>query len=177
MLRNPLTWLLLFIVSTTLAACCGSVSCDCPDRLDDALVFRFNLDTLSANSAGFRAAELQTVFVARVPRDTAQRPRADTVALVGGRRNLVQTVVINNAVPFPQSGTRKLDQYDYKIYLGARRMPRKSFQITNVVVEDEFVSDGCCTCNENLRKELTVDGRFYNLSDPEDQVVEVLLSR
>lgn len=179
MLRNSFTWLLLFIVSTALAACCGSVTCTCQDSLDDALFFRFVVDTSATPSNGFRPEELQTVFIVRVPLDTAQRPRADTVALTAGRSGLVQTVIINNANPFAQNGTRKLDQYRYEIYLGTRQVPTKSFQITNVAVEDEFISDACCTCNNNVQKDLTIDGQPRSLADPggEDKAEEVVLTR
>ena len=158
MLRNPLTWLLLFVVSTALAACCGSVACDCRDELDDALIFRFSLDTATATSPGFGVKQLQTVFIRRVPLDTAQRPRADTVALTGGRRNYVQTVVINNNQPFVQSGSRKLNEYSYKIYLGARRAPTDSFIVSNIRLVDDTEGNGCCSCNINIDKKLTVNG-------------------
>ena len=132
--RHPLTWLLLLLAAPALAACCGSVACDNrADALDDALVFRFNLDSTTAQ--GFRAAQLRTVYVRRVPLDTAQRPRADTVALTA-RRQLVPEVVLNNAQPFAQSGTRKLDQYTYEIYLGTRRAPTTRYALTQVQLRD-----------------------------------------
>ncbi len=111
MLRNPLTWLLLLIAATALAACCGSVSCECQDNLDDALFFRFNEDLTTPQ--GFTPAQLDTVFIRRVlrdtatttPRDTTQRPRADTVAVIGTARNPANPLIINNQSPFPQGGT------------------------------------------------------------------------
>lgn len=176
MLRNPLTWLLLFVVSTALAACCGSVACDCRDELDDAVFFRFNLDTATATSPGFRANQLDTVYVQRVPLDTAQRPRADTIRLTGGRRPIVQTVVINNNQPFVQSGSRKLDEYTYKIYLGARKAPTDSFVVSNIRLLDDIEGNGCCSCNINIDKRLTVNsGPELDLS--KELPDTVLLSR
>lgn len=178
MLRNPLTWLLLFVVSTALAGCCGSVECACNDRLDDALVFRFNVDTLTNPSQSFRASDLRTVYIRRVPIDTAQRPRADTVA-VTGRAGYVTTLTINNNTPLVQSSSRKLDQYDYTIYLGNRRSPTHRFEIDTVRLRDDFVGTKCCTCNRNLDKFMRLDGRDYNLTDPtgKDLPVEVVLNR
>ncbi|MBC8084148.1 MAG: hypothetical protein H7Z21_13150 [Hymenobacter sp.] len=167
MLRNPLTWLLLLITATALAACCGSVACNCRDNQDDALFFRFRLDSSAAQ--GFRTAELDSVFLRRVPIDTAQRPRADTVLLTGSRLNFVRTFTINNAQPFPQSGTRKLDQYDYEIYLGRRRAATTRFVIDTVRVLDQIVGNGCCACNVNTRKELTLNGQYIDLTDPDGQ--------
>ncbi|WP_375434773.1 hypothetical protein [uncultured Hymenobacter sp.] len=177
MLRNPLTWLLLFVISTALAACCGSVACDCRDELDDVLVFRFNLDTTT--SSGFRASQLDTVYIRRVPLDTAQRPRTETIRVTGGRRPVVQTVAINNNQPFVQSGSRKLDEYNYTIYLGKRDVPTDSFLITNVLLQDEIVGNGCCSCNSNIRKELRVDAQRFDLADPTNRDLPdtVLLNR
>ncbi len=169
MLRNPLTWLLLLIASTALGACCGSVECVCQDNLDDALFFRFNLDSTNADSMGFRSSQLRSVFIRRVLRDTTQPARVDTVVLTARANSVVQTVVINNTRPFVQSGTRKLDQYDYKIYLGRRREPTDSFLVREVQVKDEFVGDGCCSCNVNTRKELTLNGQYFDLTDPDGQ--------
>ncbi|MDF7810376.1 hypothetical protein [Hymenobacter sp. YC55] len=156
MLRNPLTWLLLLIASTALAACCGSVPCDCRDELDDAIIFRFNTDVSTIQ--GFRPEELSTVYILRVPLDTAQRPKSDTIAITGGRRPTVQTVTINNSQPFVQSGSRKLDEYRYTIYLGARKAPTESFIVSNIRLEDDFEANKCCTCNINLKKTLMVNG-------------------
>lgn len=178
MLRNPLTWLLLFVVSTALAGCCGSVECACNDRLDDALVFRFNVDGVNDPTKIFPLTELDTVFIRRVPIDTAQRPRADTVALTG-RAGYVTTFTINNNTPFLQNSSRKLDQYDYTIYLGNRRRPKQQFVIDTVRVVDDFVGSKCCTCNQNLDKFIRLDGQAYNLTDPtgKDAPVEVVLNR
>ena len=174
MLRNPLTWLLLLIASTALAACCGSVPCDCRDELDDAIVFRFNLDTSTATSTGFRSRQLDTVYVRRVPNDTAQR--SETIRLTGGRRPIVQTVAINNMQPFVQSGSRKLDEYDYTIYIGPRKAPTDSFVVSNIRLLDDTEANGCCSCNVNLDKYLTVNGGpEINLS--RDLSDTVLLSR
>ncbi|WP_157530517.1 hypothetical protein [Hymenobacter norwichensis] len=164
-------------MSTALAGCCGSVECACNDRLDDALVFRFNVDGVNDPTKSFPLTQLDTVFIRRVPIDTAQRPRADTVAITG-RAGYVTTFTINNNTPFLQNSSRKLDQYDYTIYLGNRRRPTQQFVIDTVRVVDDFAGSGCCTCNRNLDKFIRLDGRDYNLTDPagDDQTVEVVLN-
>ncbi|HLK97328.1 MAG TPA: hypothetical protein VK364_06135 [Hymenobacter sp.] len=180
MLRNPLTWLLLFIVSTALAACCGSVACDCQDSLDDAIFFDFNLDPSS--STRFDSAAVGTVFIVRqLLRDTARRPGIDTVALVRTRQQWGNSVVLNNAQPFSQRGNRKLDRYFYTLYLGARRAPTTSFRIDSVKLSNRLESDGCCTCNRNTRKLVYLNGQTTprDLTDPagKDQPIPVLLTR
>ena len=180
MLRNPLTWLLLFIASSALAACCGSVACDCQDSLDNAVFFNFNLDPSSPTR--FDSASVGTVFIVRqLLRDTARRPTIDTVALVRPRPQWGNSVVLNNTQPFPQRGNRKLDRYFYTIYLGTRRAPTTRFKIDSVKLNDRLESDGCCTCNRNIRKLVYLNGQTtpQDLTDPagKDQPVPVLLNR
>lgn len=70
----------------------------------------------------------------------------------------MQTVTINNSQPFVQSGTRKLDEYRYTIYLGARNAPNDSFIVSKIRLLDDTEADGCCSCNVNLEKYVTVNG-------------------
>lgn len=184
MLRNPLTWLLLFVVSTVLAACCGSVACDCQDSLDDAVYFNFNLSPSAPSRLD--SAAVDTVFFVRqlLPyRDTVTTGQAaiDTIRLIRIGRERGNSVILNNAQPFGQRGTRKLDQYSYKIYLGKRRAPSASFVIDSVQLKDEIKSDGCCTCNTNLKKLVFLGGRAtpVDATDPsgQDKAVPVTLNR
>jgi hypothetical protein len=185
MLRHPLTWLLLFVVSTALAACCGSVACDCQDSLDDAIVFNFNLDPASPNR--FDSTALDTVFFVRQPRQntvptpTPAVPVIDTLLLVRQGLSRGNSVVLNNAQPFGQRGTRKLDQYSYTLYLGRRRTPTYRVRIDSVRLRNQLDGDGCCTCNRTVGKLLYLNGQTtpQNLTDPsgKDQPVPVLLNR
>jgi hypothetical protein len=88
------------------------------------------------------------------------------VLLTGGRRLLVRNFIINNASPFTQSNTRKLDRYTYKIYLGKRWVPTDTFSIRNVRLNGGFVGDKCCACYENTQKEITLDGQRFDLNNP-----------
>ena len=88
----------------------------------------------------------------------------------------MQTVAINNMQPFVQSGSRKLDEYDYTIYIGPRKAPTDSFVVSNIRLLDDTEANGCCSCNVNLDKYLTVNGGpEINLS--RDLSDTVLLSR
>ncbi|QNH61312.1 hypothetical protein [Hymenobacter sediminicola] len=184
MLRNPLTWLLFLIVSTALAACCGSVACDCQDSLDDAVYFNFNLSSTAPNRLD--SAAVDTVFFVRqlLPyRDTVTtgQPAIDTIQLLRVGRERGTSVVLNNAQPFGQRGTRKLNQYSYKLYLGKRRAPTASFVIDSIQLEDQLKGDGCCTCNSNVKKLVFLRGTPtpIDASDPsgQDQAVPVTLNR
>ncbi|AII50966.1 hypothetical protein [Hymenobacter sp. APR13] len=180
MLRNPFTWLLFFIAATALAACCGSVACDCQDSLDDAVSFSFNQTPGTARP--FTLEELDSVFFVRaLRRDTARRPIIDTVLLVRIAEQRGSNVVLNNAQPFGQRGTRKLDQYRYQLYLGKRRAPTVRFAIDSVQLSSRLQSDGCCTCNNNTLKRVFLNGnpQPIDATDPsgQDKAVPVVLTR
>lgn len=188
MARTLLTWLSVLTTTVLLAACCGSVACQCNDAYADAIGFHFSTDTVGNRPRpGFFSADIDTVYVVRVPLDTAQRPRADTALVARSRRQAVQQpLVINNTTPFTQAGNRKLDQYRYTLYLAARRRARPSFlyRIDTVQLKTVLRADGCCTCYQNTNKLVT--GRAnnqapqqLNLTDPDgnNQLVPIELRR
>lgn len=183
MLRNPLSWLLALIGATALAACCGSVACDCKDALDNAVQFRFNLaDSTAAPARGFRAAEVDSVYLTRsLLRDTARRPVIDTVLLVRLRREAANPVTLNTSQPFAQRGTLPIDTFRYQLYLGRRRNPTVLYKIDRLKVRNKLEANGCCTCNRNVSKLLYLDGAPtpLDLTDPtgRDEPVPVTLNR
>ncbi|WP_019947993.1 hypothetical protein [Hymenobacter aerophilus] len=172
MLRSFLTWFSLVIMATALAACCGSTACECDDAYADAISLQF--DTVgTATSPAFVPAELETVYLVRVPRDTAQRPRADTVQLKRTTARATQPIIINNTTPFAQAGNRKLDRYSYYLYLAPARFnaPHSfDFAIDTVKLQTNFRAEGCCTCFENVRKQVYTNGSLVptaDLADPD----------
>lgn len=180
MLRNPLSWLLLFLFASALAACCGAVACDCQDSLDDALFFRF--DTTATSAGYFPPTERDSVYVVRfaiLTSATTPPTPPDTALLIRTGRDRSTPVIINNASPFAASGTNKLDAYRYAIYLGQRRRPTVRYLVDNIQLQDKLLGDGCCTCNRNVTKKLTVDNQRYDLTDPasQDQPVYVTLAK
>ncbi|MBX0291969.1 hypothetical protein K3G63_16065 [Hymenobacter sp. HSC-4F20] len=189
MLRSFVTWLLILTTAALLAACCGSTACECEDAYADAIGLAFSpTDSAATNPArGFRSAQLTTVFLVRVPLDTSQRPSADTVAITRPRASVfTQPIVINNATPFTQAGNRRLNQYTYTLYLAPSRraLPTYTYHITDINLATEYQADGCCTCYQNTRKQVTVLDqqrvpRQFDLTDPagENQLVPIVLTR
>lgn len=189
MLRSFATWLLTLTTAALVAACCGSTACECDDAYADAVGLAFSpTDSAATDPArGFRSAQLTTVFLVRVPRDTAQRPRADTVALTRPRASVfTQPIIINNVTPFTQAGNRRLNQYTYTLYLASSRRaaPTYRYQITDISLATEYQADGCCTCYQNTSKQVTVlnqqgVARQFDLTDPngENQLVPIVLTR
>lgn len=184
--------MVLALTSGLLAGCCGSVECDCGDEQADAVIFRFNPDSLATQSPrGYRSADVDTVLLVRYPLDTAQRPRLDSALFARPRRlalDSTSVIALNNARPFTQTGRRKLNAYRYEIYLGRsryeiyqgrsrRRQP--AYTITNVQLEGRLEADGCCTCYRNTRKALTLNGQEITLTDQSSQnrPGRILLSR
>ncbi|MBT9394323.1 hypothetical protein KLP40_14220 [Hymenobacter sp. NST-14] len=171
MLRTFSTWFCLLLTSALLAACCGSTACECNDTYADAIGFNFSPDTTGTAPAGFQVAEIDTVFLIRVPLDTAQRPRADTVQIVRAKaRVFTQPVILNNTTPFTQAGNRKLDQYRYQLYLAKTRTAKQhtfDYYLDKVELTTVYRADGCCTCFDNINKVVYVNGSLAptNLTD------------
>ncbi len=188
MLRLLSYWFLILASTLLLSACCGSVSCECDDAYDNALFFRFNLD--STATRGFTSADVDTVYLKRyaIPVAGSVTPRPDSVRLIRPRSTAAAPVIISVGRPF-LTGNR-LEAYTYDLYLGKSfsvSRARAQYQIEAVKLQGEFVGNGCCTCNRNLRKTLTLTSTVngttttlpYDLADPtgEDQPVYVTLSR
>lgn len=188
MLRPLLTWLSVLLTTLLLAACCGSVTCECEDAFADAIGFQFSPPPATGPATGFAATAIDTVFLVRVPRDTAQRPRADTVAFARRPDSVyTQPVIINNATPFALASNRKLDDYTYQLYLARRQRksaPTFTFTIDSVALATKYEADGCCTCYRNTGKQVwTTDQRGnrrqFDLTDPTNgnQLVPIVLTR
>ena len=179
MVRFSFTWLLLLLTSVLLAACCGSVACDCQDGFANAVVFRFNPDSLATQAPrGFTSAQVDTVLLVRYPLDTVQRPRVDSVLLTRPRRRaLTDSILLNTTQPF--AGARPLNQFRYELYLGRNRRRPLAYTIDSLRLEGRFEADGCCTCFLNTRKELWRNGAVQVLTDQSgrNRAGQVLISR
>lgn len=156
-----------------LAGCCANDTCNCEDELADALFFTFRI----GGPNGFQAAQVDTLFIVRIPRPTAAVPRPvkDSILRVlplgNGGTTLTQDslISINNASPFALSGgATKLTAYDYEINAyqtisanGTRTVRRQSFKITNAQLAGQYDANGCCTCYINTGKQFDLSGRFY----------------
>ncbi|SHJ74327.1 hypothetical protein SAMN02745146_0042 [Hymenobacter daecheongensis DSM 21074] len=146
-----------------MAACCGNVSCDCQGSPTDTLAFRFNLDPANG---GYLPAQVDSVYVRRVPLDAAQQLKTDSVLLVRPVATVRQPILLSNTQPLPANGTRKLNQYRYVFRLASRvrlpARPPRQYAISNVQLAGDFQGDGCCTCYRNTKKALTLDGKVYD---------------
>lgn len=170
MLRPLFTWFLLLTSAVMLAACCGSVACDCQDERADALFFQFDRDT-TVTRKGFTTAELRTVYLVRqYLADTARSPTRDTVVVTRttAEVNSNTPVLINNNVPFVQASNRKVDRYQYQVYVGARTAPTFTLVVDSVELDNRYRADGCCTCYLNTKKNVYLRGNPapFNAADP-----------
>ena len=159
MLRFLLTscsWLALAVLLTT---CCANVGCNCQDQNDDAIFLRFD-------KAVYSAAQLKTVFVLRMPLDTAQRPRVDTARFeaTAARPYLNDTLIIRTDKPFAAAANRKLDAYRYQLFTPDKKTVNHT--IDNVQLAGRLEGDGCCTCYDNTKKIIRLDGKAVDLTDP-----------
>lgn len=189
-MRGLIRFLLPLGLGALLAGCCANEACNCQDQLADALFFRFDtgpggfvprteLDTVVVKRY---ALPLDSAGRPNLKRLTPQNKKiksftdlADSLDRVGsfdlatlarstaGRANAVQTdtVVLNNTLPFAQSGARKLNAYLYRIAVRRapgqllRNNPRR-YEVKDVALRGEFDGNGCCTCYRNTLKTATL---------------------
>lgn len=199
MMRKLSTWLLGLLVTVMVSACCGSVACECNDSFADAIYFRFNLAD-SLGTSGFRAEDVDTVTLVRIgyidelilPRP---EPVNDTARIIRSRALVSEPIVLNNNAPFTAGGGRKLDAYQYQLYVVRRfkkpgdttmTLERIFYTFDSFQLAGRFVGDGCCTCYENNGKKLRVNrgkvgsqtGTIVDVTTPEgEEFKPVVLSR
>lgn len=179
---------LLFIsaIAALLAGCCANNVCDCPEQ-QDAIKLRFSTDTLRAAGKGFKKADLDTLILKRfpLPYDTVNKFETVTLYRTGPTAH-DSTIVLDNATPFAQVGTTKLNQYRYVVqYLAhpaswtgipvRKGVPTTVLTIDKVVLQGSFEGDGCCTCYFNTKKELYRDSA--NTAIPLETNNAVLISK
>lgn len=174
MLRPFFTWILVLTTTVLVAACCGSKACDCNDRYADAIGLQFSEANSKDTTRGFYPSYIDTVYLVRTPRDTSQRPSADTVlvARANDSTTFIRPVIINNAAPFALATGRKLDAYRYELYLAKSRRatPSYVYKLDNIELETRYQGDGCCTCYQNSSKKVTVinqkgTSQLFDLTD------------
>jgi hypothetical protein len=178
MLRSLFTWFLLLTTALLMAACCGSVACECNDGYADAVALKFDMS--STNS--FKPAELETVYaVRRLLPDTAKVPKPDTVVITRTPDQArTQDIIISNTAPFVANNNRRVNQYQYTVYLGTRRRPTYSVVVDTVELAGRYQADGCCTCYQNTKKVVHISGQQpFDATDPtgKNQLVPFLLKR
>ena len=173
-----------------LAGCCANSVCDCQDGRVDALALQFRVADTLAGGTGFRRSDVDTVYVLRYAPGDSLRARHDSVALRRLPSQATDPVVINHQAPFGQVGGRKLNAYDYEVFVrlprtqpGPRPAPR--YRLSNIELRDELTGTGCCSCFRNTRKLLTVKNKKpsaaavrYDLTDEKNpQPGPVVLTR
>ena len=151
-----------------LAGCCANDVCDNREG-QDAIRFRFSADTTGAGR-GFRKADLDTLIVQRFPLPyNPANTRFETVTLYRrGATAKDSVLVLDNATPFAQTGTTRLNSYRYVVqYLAhpnnwtgqpfRKGIPTTVLTIDSVELAGDYVSEDCCSYYENTKKVLFRD--------------------
>jgi hypothetical protein len=156
----------LFTGIALFSGCCANNVCDCNDAQADAIKIRFARSQSATDMVGFTPGDLDTLIVQRYPKDlnttNFRSVTPETVTLFRTADRAYDSLVINNATPFPQSGTNRIDQYKYVVrYNDPRRAQRlrprsvPALIIDKVELNGSFEANGCCTCYTNLQKTVT----------------------
>jgi hypothetical protein len=134
-----------------LSACCANKICDCPNEQSDVVKLVFD-------RTKFSATDLDTIVVQRYPRIITRATKPETVTLFRTAAQAYDTLYLNNATPFAQAGSSKLNQYRYYVrYLPTPHRTRSQIvlAIDTVALKGSLDADGCCTCYNNTLKTVT----------------------
>ena len=193
-----------------LAGCCANSACNCQDTLADSIYLTLKIGPAN-DSKAFTAAELDTVYLTRylIRRDSAAtKPPPDFIPLTGTtlrrqqqrtpllakKLNLAQldstktnTIVLSNTSPFrPGSAVGKLSDYFYVLLIqdrsNVKNIKSYSFRIDQLMLTGQYKADGCCTCYQNTKKLVNINGQQYDATETggagENSVpVPILLSK
>ena len=142
-----------------LAGCCANNVCDCPNEAQaDAIRIVFDRSKFTTPD------ELDTLVLVRYLHPDPKNPSAilskpETVTLIRTAAQIAanDTLVINNAKPFNQLGSARLDTFSYvlRYYPGIKSKTRASKRvlfINRVKLSGSLEGNGCCTCYTNSRK-------------------------
>lgn len=118
-----------------------------------------------AQPEGTPSASVSIVRASRLVTDSARVRRLRAAKLTPST-----TLIISNTVPFSPSTTGgKLNAYNYILTIADRSVkPRKTYvyKLTNIVLQGRYEADGCTTCYENTKKEVTLTGLTTHLPFP-----------
>lgn len=142
-----------------LAGCCANNVCDCPNEAQaDAIRIVFDKSKFTIPE------ELDTLVLVRYlhydpAKPPTPLPKPETVTLIRTAKQVANydTLLINNATPFGQLGSARLDTFSYVVryYPGTKpklRPSKLALVIDNVKLSGSFEGNGCCTCYTNSRK-------------------------
>ncbi|WP_426061569.1 hypothetical protein [Hymenobacter sp. B1770] len=132
-----------------LSSCCANNVCDCQDSEADAVSISF--------SPAFSATELDTIILTRAPKLFQASNKVESVTLIRTAARARDAIQLNNATPFGQVGTSKLNEYRYEVqYLvqppRSKPVPTTVLVIDSVQLKGSLEGNGCCTCYINSQK-------------------------
>ena len=141
-----------------LAGCCANNVCDCRNEAQaDAIRIVFD-------GTFKKPDELDTLLLVRYLRyDTLKppvplpKPETTTIIRTAAQIAANDTLTINNATPFNQLGSARLDTFSYVLRYYPNTKPRvrpskRLLVIKRVKLSGAFTGNGCCTCYTNSRK-------------------------
>ena len=140
-----------------LAGCCANNVCDCPNEVQaDAIRIVFD--------SKFTVDELDTLSLVRylhydpkTPPVPLPKPEMVTIIRTAAQIKANDTIIINNATPFSQLGSARLDTFSYvlRYYPGTKprlRAGKRALVIDRIKLSGSLEGNGCCTCYTNSRK-------------------------
>ncbi|TDN37876.1 hypothetical protein E4631_16210 [Hymenobacter sp. UV11] len=199
-MKNLLRFLPLSPLLVLAAGCCANNACDCRDTLADSIYLTLNDDP--AKGKAFTKAELDTVYLLRYNPLTAGRnydsiPLTDTLRILQQQRTPLlaeklalaglsapkaiktNTIVLSNTSPFaPGTTGGKLSSYYYSLVVKDKSVKQTiayTFAINQINLKGQYNADGCCTCYQNILKQVNVNGKTWGLTENGGNPIPVVL--
>ncbi|GAB3741285.1 hypothetical protein GCM10027594_21040 [Hymenobacter agri] len=140
-----------------LPGCCANNVCDCPNEAQaDAVRIVFDRTKFTVPE------ELDTLVLVRYLHYNRQAPPAvlpkpEIATIIRTAAQAYDTLLINNASPFSQLGSARLDTFSYALryFPGTKPKTRPGktvLVIDRVKLSGSLEGNGCCTCYTNSRK-------------------------
>lgn len=143
-----------------LSGCCANNVCDCKDAQADAVQLRF--------SNAFSVSDLDTILIQRYPLKYTAATKPETVTLIRTVTHARDSILLDNATPFPQLGSARLNRYRYVVQYyvqlpGSKSLATTAYIIDSLHIRGSLEGNGCCTCYTNAEKTIFAKDSVFNL--------------
>lgn len=155
-LAGMMRFLLLLAMAAGLASCCSNVACDCFDGFGSDILLQFDTDSLQGRSDFYRPADLRAAYVVRY-RNVSPGLPVDSIPLqLKAEEGFPKYAFSLRSLFVPTSNSDNFTQYAYRVVVP---VAGRSYSVTALEVAGHEVEEHCCSCYQNTRKRLLLDGQ------------------
>jgi hypothetical protein len=170
-LAAMLRTLFLLAMAAGFSSCCVNISCDCFEGIADDIVLQFDTDSANAQQPGYQQAELRGAYAVRYQSASPGSP-LDSVPLDLKRSSTFAPASFALNRLFSNGSGNDFTRFTYRIVVP---QVGRRYLITAVETAGQTVEQHCCSCYQNTRKRLRLDGQPIVADGAVDRVTARLL--